>query len=145
MELTHTLFQSFVFLREVSAADLQFFCRWAVARKRTVVCQGMTDAWSDDSAEQRALGDKYARGHLQCCTAMCHHLRNVHLSPHHCADGFNCSMRVITSRAELGSIQLWDELRLELESAAGFFPSGYFFCYPDTAQRERMRVADRDR
>src|SRR6516164_6603277 len=81
VEPTHTLLQPFVFLREISAADLQFFCCWAVARKRTVVCQDMTDAWSDDSAEQRALGDEFARGHLQCCTAMCHHLRNVHLSP----------------------------------------------------------------
>ena len=32
--------------------------------------------------------------------------------------------------AGLGPIQLWDELRLELESAAGFFPSGYFFVTP---------------
>src|SRR5215469_3325966 len=117
MELTHTLLQSSLFPREITGAHLQFFRGRAVVRKRTVVGQDMTEAWSDDSAEQRALGDELARGHLQCCTAMCHHLRNIHLSPHHCADGFNCSMRVITSRAELGSIQLWDELRLELESA----------------------------
>src|SRR5215470_8077921 len=81
VELTHTLLQPFVFLREITAAHLQFFRRRTVARKRTVVRQDMTHAWSDDSAEQAALGDELARSHLQCCTAMCHHLRNVHLSP----------------------------------------------------------------
>src|SRR5215470_13146560 len=81
VELTHTLLQPFVFLREITAADLQFFRRWAIARKRTVVGQDMTEAWSDDSADQGTLGDQLARCHLQCCAAMCHHLRNIHLCP----------------------------------------------------------------
>ena len=70
VELTHTLLQPFVFLREISAADLQFFCRWAVARKRTVVCQDVTDTWSDDSAERVRLAtnlpEAISSAALQC-------------------------------------------------------------------------------
>src|SRR6516164_1130028 len=81
VELKHALLQPLTFLREVTAGHLQFSCRWSTARKRAVVRQDMTNTWSDDSAQQGALGDELARGHLQCHSAMRHHLRYVHFSP----------------------------------------------------------------
>src|SRR5215472_15616569 len=81
VELTHTLLQPFVFLGEITRANLQFFHARTVARKGSVGCQDMTDARPNDSAEQGALGDEFSRGHFQGCTAMCQHLCNIHLSP----------------------------------------------------------------
>src|SRR5215831_18905960 len=81
VELTHTLLQPLLFLPEVAGAHLQCLHRRAVARKRIVVCQKMTEVWPEDSAQKSALDDEFARGHLQGSTAMCHHLRSAHLSP----------------------------------------------------------------